>query len=58
LWEYDAEEINSARKLIKVLTKRFGGTKKADKCRLEVKHSGRKFGESLRQGQQQRSLLL
>jgi len=40
LWDYDAEEINSARKLSRVLTKRFGGTEQADKYRLEVKYHG------------------
>jgi len=48
LWDYDTEEINSARKLIRVLTKRFGGTEQADKYRLEVKYRRRKPGESLR----------
>jgi len=48
LWDYDAEEINSARKLISVLTNRFGGTEQADKYRLEVKYRRRKPGESLR----------
>ena len=47
-FDYDAEEINSARKLIRVLTKRFGGTEQADKYRLEVKYRRRKPGESLR----------
>ena len=49
LWDYDAEEINSARKkLIRVLTKRFGGTEQADKYRLKVKYRRRKPGEPLR----------
>ena len=48
MWDYDAEEINSARKLIRVLTKRFGGTEQADKYRLEVKYRRRKPCESLR----------
>ena len=48
LWDYDAEEINSAGKLIRVLTKRFGGTEQADKYRLEVKYRRQKPGESLR----------
>ena len=48
MWDYDAEEINLARKLIRVLTKRFGGTEQADKYRLEVKYRRRKPGESLR----------
>ena len=48
MWDYDAEEINSARKLIRVLTKRFGGTEQADKYRLEVKYRRRKLGEDRR----------
>jgi len=48
LWNYDAQEINSARKLIRVPTKRFRGTKQADKYWLEVKYRRRKPGESLK----------
>ena len=48
LWDYDAEEINWARKLIKVLTKRFGGTEQAYKYWLAVKYRTRKPGELLR----------
>ena len=31
VWDNDTEEINPARKLIRVLRKRFGGTEEADK---------------------------
>ena len=48
LWDYSSEKTDSAKKLIKVLRERFGGTNQADKYRLEVKNRRRKPGESLR----------
>jgi len=47
VWDYDAEELNSARRLIRVLKNRFGGTEQADKYRIEVKYRRRKPSKSL-----------